>query len=476
MALKVYNVLTKKKEEFRPENRGKVKMYACGITVSDHAHIGHAYQAIVFDMIRKYLEYIGYRVVYVRNYTDVDDKIIDKARELKVDPREYAEKLIHKTDHELYELEIKPPSVLARATECIDEMIEFIEKLIAKGHAYATDTGDVYFDVKTFPRYGQFSNRDLNESVSGVRKEIEPGKRNEQDFALWKRAGSDEIYWESPWGRGRPGWHIECSAMSIKYLGETLDIHGGGQELLFPHHENEIAQSEALTGKQFARYWLHNGLVYIDGQKMSKSLGNSILLETMIKDYNKEAIRLMLLQNNYRSNLNLLPGMFEKAEAKLYHIYQLFRQVDKLGRKYLFIENNEILQKIDQDFQTAMNNDFNTPVVFANLFYYIKELEKIIKEERIQEAVNLKESLIRIYGVLGLFQQEPNDYIIEIKDKYLAKNNIDSKEVRKLIAERKKLKENNEFEQADQIREQLLQKGIVLKDSKEKTDWDVLIK
>ncbi len=476
MALKVYNVLTKKKEEFRPENRGKVKMYACGITVSDHAHIGHAYQAIVFDMIRKYLEYIGYRVVYVRNYTDVDDKIIDKARELKVDPREYAEKLIHKTDHELYELEIKPPSVLARATECIDEMIEFIEKLISKGHAYATDTGDVYFDVKTFPRYGQFSNRDLNESVSGVRKEIEPGKRNEQDFALWKRAGSDEIYWESPWGRGRPGWHIECSAMSIKYLGETLDIHGGGQELLFPHHENEIAQSEALTGKQFARYWLHNGLVYIDGQKMSKSLGNSILLETMIKDYNKEAIRLMLLQNNYRSNLNLLPGMFEKAEAKLYHIYQLFRQVDKLGRKYLFIENNEILQKIDQDFQTAMNNDFNTPVVFANLFYYIKELEKIIKEERIQEAVNLKESLIRIYGVLGLFQQEPNDYIIEIKDKYLAKNNIDSKEVRKLIAERKKLKENNEFEQADQIREQLLQKGIVLKDSKEKTDWDVLIK
>ena len=242
MSLKVYNVLTRKKEVFKPQEEGKVKMYACGITVSGDAHIGHAYQAIIFDTIKKYLEYIGYQVTYVRNYTDVDDKIIIKARQLGVNPLDYADRMIIKTDKELSALGVQRPTVQARATECIDDMIQFIQKLIDTKHAYAADNGNVFFSVSSFKEYGKLSNRSIDDSISGVRKEIEPGKLDDRDFALWKNAKDDEIFWDSPWGPGRPGWHIECSTMSMKYLGETLDIHGGGKDLIFPHHENEIAQ------------------------------------------------------------------------------------------------------------------------------------------------------------------------------------------------------------------------------------------
>jgi len=328
MSLKVYNVLTGKKEDFVPREEGKVKMYACGITVSDNAHIGHAYQAIIFDMIRSYLEYIGNEVTYVRNYTDVDDKIIINARKAGINPKDFAEAYIKKTDAELDALNIKRPTIQARATENIDEMIEFISKLIEKGYAYATEAGDVYYRVNAFSDYGKFSNRSVDEQFVGVRKEVEAGKEDDRDFALWKNAGDDEIYWESPWGKGRPGWHIECSAMSMKYLGETLDIHGGGKDLKFPHHENEIAQSEALTGKQFANYWIHNGLVKVNGQKMSKSLGNGILIEDLIKKYNPDTVKMTILQNNYRSDLNIMDGMFEQVEEKIYNIYKLFTQIN----------------------------------------------------------------------------------------------------------------------------------------------------
>ncbi len=475
MSLKVYNVLTRKKEEFVTEENNQVKMYACGITVSDDAHIGHAYQAVVFDMIYRYLMYLGYEVNYVRNYTDVDDKIINRARDLGIDASDYAKQLIEKTDEELAQLGVKPPTVLAKATECISDMIAFIEKLIEKDYAYVSENGDVYFAVATFPHYGKFSNRTLEKNVAGTRKEIEPGKRDEHDFALWKIT-DDEMAWDSPWGRGRPGWHIECSAMSMKYLGATLDIHGGGEDLLFPHHENEIAQTEALTGKQFARYWIHNGLVNINGQKMSKSLGNSILLSELLEKYNRDVIRMTLLHNSYRSYLNIVDGMFEENEARIYRIYQLFNKIDKMVDTHNLSADAETLQKIDEEFKEAMNNDFNTPVVFANLFNYISRLEKLIADEEIVEAATLKECIIKVYDVLGILQQKPEKVITEIKDKYLAKNNINEEEIEKLIAKRQALKEKGEYNEADQVRTQLLNKGVVLRDTREKTYWDIVIK
>ena len=324
MSLKFYNVLSRKKEEFVPIEDKKVKMYACGITASGDAHIGHAYQAIVFDVIRKYLEYKGYDVTYVRNYTDVDDKIILKARELCMDPAEYAKEKMSKIDLELAALKITKPTIQSKATECIDDIIELIKKLIEKNYAYSTENGDVFFKVDSFKDYGKLSNRIIEDGLSGVRKSVEPGKLDDKDFALWKNAKDDEIFWDSPWGLGRPGWHIECSAMVMKYLGDSIDIHGGGKDLVFPHHENEIAQSEALTGKTFSNYWIHNGLIKVNGQKMSKSLNNGILLEDLLKEYNYEVIRMTLLGNNYRSDMNVVDGIFEENESKLYSIYKLF--------------------------------------------------------------------------------------------------------------------------------------------------------
>jgi len=473
MSLKVYNVLTGKKEDFVPREEGKVKMYACGITVSDNAHIGHAYQAIIFDMIRSYLEYIGNEVTYVRNYTDVDDKIIINARKAGINPKDFAEAYIKKTDAELDALNIKRPTIQARATENIDEMIEFISKLIEKGYAYATEAGDVYYRVNAFSDYGKFSNRSVDEQFVGVRKEVEAGKEDDRDFALWKNAGDDEIYWESPWGKGRPGWHIECSAMSMKYLGETLDIHGGGKDLKFPHHENEIAQSEALTGKQFANYWIHNGLVKVNGQKMSKSLGNGILIEDLIKKYNPDTVKMTILQNNYRSDLNIMDGMFEQVEEKIYNIYKLFTQIDSLGEGLNSNKDTEIYKTIDTEFRDAMDNDFNTSVVISNIFGYINTMNKLIDKKDIQALVDMKYAIKKIYKTFGLLQQEPDKVISEIKNKYLTAYNITVDEIESAINLRNEYKINKNYEGADQIRNELLEKGITIKDSREGTSWDI---
>lgn len=339
MSIYIYNVLTRKKELFVPIEERKVKMYACGITASGDAHIGHAYQSVIFDVIKKYFEYKGYEVTYVRNYTDVDDKIIAKGNELGIDPQEYANNQIIKTDFELNKIGNDRATVQARATENINEMIDFIKKLIEKGYAYSTEFGDVFFSVKKYSQYGKLSNRVVENSISGVRKDVEPGKIDNEDFALWKSAKKNEIYWEAPWGKGRPGWHIECSAMSMKYLGETIDIHGGGKDLIFPHHENEIAQSEALTGKKFSNYWIHNGLVKLNGQKMSKSLGNGISIKELLDLYNPDVIRFVLLQNNYKSDLNIVDGIFEEVEKHLYNFYKTFAAIDNLeGKKSIKIK------------------------------------------------------------------------------------------------------------------------------------------
>lgn len=476
MALKVYNVLTRTKELFVPEKEGKVKMYACGITASGDAHIGHAYQAIVFDMIKKYLEYIGYAVTYVRNYTDVDDKIIIKARELGVNPKTFAEEIMRKTDVELERLGVEKPTIQSKATECIEDMIDYISKLIKSGHAYATENGDVFFSVESFANYGKFSNRITEESISGVRKDVEPGKRDERDFALWKNAKNDEIFWDSPWGNGRPGWHIECSTMSMKYLGETLDIHGGGKDLVFPHHENEIAQSESLTGKQFAKYWIHNGLIQVNGQKMSKSLNNGILLQDLLKEYNKDVIRMTLLQNNYRTDMNIIDGIFEVNEDKIYSIYKLFELIDELGKDCQIDTKSSIIEKVRSEFIEAMDNDFNTSLAIANLLNYISDMSKNINNPNsIAELVNTKYVLINVYKVLGLLQQNPKDVVAQIKNKYMSINNITEEEIESLIQERSELKKEGKYNEADDIRKSLLKRGIELKDTREKTDWDINI-
>lgn len=475
MSMKLYNVLTRKKEEFIPQEEGKVKMYACGITASGDAHIGHAYQAIIFDVIKKYLEYIGFDVTYVRNYTDVDDKIIIRARNLGVSPTDYANKMMAKIDEELAQLMIDKPTIQSKATECIPDMIEFIKKLIEKGHAYSTENGDVFFDVSSFPEYGKLSNRVVEDSISGVRKSVEPGKRDDKDFALWKNAKDDEIFWDSPWGPGRPGWHIECSAMSMKYLGETIDIHGGGKDLIFPHHENEIAQSEALTGKQFSKYWLHNGLIKVNGQKMSKSLNNGILLEDLLNEYNPEIVRMSLLENNYRSDMNVVDGMFDQHEAKIYMIYKLFLLIDRLGKDLTPEENTEDYEMINKGFIKAMSNDFNTSVAIASIFEYVNILNKLLNKKDIQRAVNIKASLIKVFKPLGLLQQNPTLVIDQIKNKYLEIYDIEEHEITDLILDRQKYKAQKNWAEADKIRDELLSKGIVIKDNGDTTEWDVEI-
>ena len=473
--LKFYNVLNKKKEEFSPIDENLVKMYACGITASGDAHIGHAYQAIVFDVIRKYLEYKGYNVKYVRNYTDVDDKIIIRAREEGVTPKEFAEAKMAKIDKELDALNVTRPTIMSKATECIDDIISLIVSLIEKGYAYSTEYGDVFFKVESFNGYGKLSNRIIDDSISGVRKEVEPGKLDDRDFALWKKAGNDEIYWESPWGKGRPGWHIECSAMVMKYLGETIDIHGGGKDLIFPHHENEIAQSEAVTGKPFANYWVHNGLIKINGQKMSKSLRNGILLEDLLKSYNPEVIRMTLLANNYRSDMNVMDGFFEDNENKLYTIYKLFKQIDELTEGIEVNKESIEYKEITDSFINAMDNDFNTSLAIANIFDKINVLSKLINKKEINALINIKQSIIDNYKVLELFQNNPIKFINELRNKYIKKYNIDEEKVNELIDKRNEYKANKDYENADKVREELLAMNVIIKDSSLGTEWDIVI-
>ena len=473
MSLKIYNVLNRKKEEFKSIESGKVRMYACGITASGEAHVGHAYQAIVFDIIRKYLEYLGYNVTYVRNYTDIDDKIILKARDLGVTPTKYANDIMKSIDKDLAIIGVDRPSIQSKATECIEDMIEFIQKLIEKGYAYSTKEGNVFFEVSKFKDYGKLSHQDLDEQLIAVRKELEPGKQNEKDFALWKNAEDDEIWWESPWGKGRPGWHIECSTMSMKYLGETIDIHGGGRDLVFPHHENEIAQSEALTGKQFSNYWIHNGLIKVNGKKMSKSLGNGILLKDLINKYNFEVIRLALENNNYRSDLNIYDGMFEEKEKQLYYIYRTLSLVenntsnliaDKKSNEYI-----DIIRKFEED----MNDDFNYSLAISRVFEYMNDINRLLSEKKYQEVLNIATAIKTVYKLLGLFNQNPEIFINEIKIKFLKDNNIDEEYIDSLLNTRQKLKIAKNYEEADKIRDLLLEKNIIISDTRDGTFWDI---
>lgn len=451
--LRVTNTLTKKKEEFKPITANNVFMYACGITVSGEAHIGHAEQAIIFDIIRKYLEKKGYNVTYARNYTDVDDKIIANALKLGVDPMKFAKDNIQIIDAAMEKLKVQKATMELKATENIENIIEFVAALINKGYAYATDEGDVYFSVENFAEYGKLSNRNLDDQFSGTRKDIEENKKNPLDFALWKSAKPNEIYWESPWGKGRPGWHIECSAMNYYHLGEQIDIHGGGRDLIFPHHENEIAQTEALTGKPFAKYWLHNGLIKVNGQKMSKSLGNSIYLKDILDKYDSEIIRFALLQTNYKNDINITDSFFTDALKHMLNFYKILDKVEKQAVKSL-AKNLDI----DKEFNEAMDDDFNTALAVSNLFKYFKLMQEKLNNNDpsvIEEYNAIKET----YALFGLFQQNASEFI----EKNEIKEEI-PENVAKLANERWEAKKNKDYNKADELRKQILELGYEIKD------------
>ena len=460
--VKVFDTLTEKKREFKPLEDKTVKMYVCGPTVYDHAHIGHARSAVVFDVIRRWLEYKGYKVIYVRNYTDVDDKIIKRSREEGIPWYEVAEKYIKSYEEDMRALNVKEPTYKPRVTEHIREIIEMINGLIDKGYAYEAD-GDVYFSVEKFPEYGKLSKRKIDELIAGAR--IEPGekKRNPLDFALWKKSKEGEPGWESPWGIGRPGWHIECSAMSMKYFGETMDIHGGGLDLIFPHHENEIAQSEAYTGKTFVRYWIHNGFVMVNKEKMSKSLGNFFTIKDILKEFSPDVLRLFLISTHYRNPIDFSFERLKDAERSLSRLLNFIESRKIIEELPISEEKSKELniESFRLEFESAMDDDFNTAKALGVLFEFVKSAnplkDKAIKENKIAasekkalfEAIDFVENILKLLG----FKLE--------KEK---EKGIEDELIKLLIDIRSELRKRRAFDLADLIRNKLKEIGITLED------------
>ena len=456
--IKFYNSLSRQKEDFVPLDDHNVKMYACGITPSAEAHIGHLYQAFIYDIMRKFLVKEGYKVIYARNYTDVDDKIIAKSNELHVPAGEYAEKMIEEIDKEMQAFQIGEPDVWLYATKTILDMIKFISKLIEKGKAYSTPNGDVYFSVDTFREYGKLSGRRTEEALDGVRIENDEFKRSPLDFALWKSAKEGEPFWESPWGKGRPGWHIECSVMNYVTFGEQIDIHGGGRDLLFPHHENEIAQTESLTGKLFAKYWIHNGLIRVNGQKMSKSLGNSLLMKDLRKDYHIEVIKFALLQNSYHTDINITDKLFEDSEKHLYNFYKVLSEAEDKFGKFQGVDAS-----VGENFDDAMRDDLNTSKAISYLFNIFKDAKEKIKNGDKSVMVTLN-SVINTYSLLGLFKENPKTFISQVDEKM--KIDIPN-EIKDLAEKRWQAKKEKNFALSDSLRDEIQSKGYLVKDTRD---------
>lgn len=480
--MKIYNSMTRKKEEFKPLEEGKVKMYACGITVYDLSHIGHARQAIVYSMIAEYLSFRDYEVKYVRNYTDVDDKIINRAKLLNKEPLEFSKEQIREAEIDMENLHVKDADVKPKASENINNIIRFVQGLIEKGYAYETEKGDVYYIVRKFKEYGKLSNRNIDELINGVRKDVEEGKKDPLDFALWKAAKPGEIYWNSPWGKGRPGWHIECSAMALNELGEMIDIHGGGKDLIFPHHENEIAQSEALNGKPFAKYWSHCGLIKINGEKMSKSLGNSLTIRDALKKYDYEVIKYVFMQKHYTTDIDILDSDFNIAEEHLYYFYNTLKKVKdiKIDEKNEEKIDYSIINNLENKFIQAMDDDFNTTIVVSelfNIFKYINNQLYIMNKENksyiYSTLSKLVEKIRQLYNIIGLFTHDEDEYINDYKNKKIMELGISKDEIEQKIRLRFEFKKDKDFENADKIRKELLDNGIVLNDTREGTSWSI---
>ena len=454
--MKIFNTLTREKEEFKPITEGEVKIYACGPTVYNYIHIGNARPICVFDVLRRYLEYRGYKVTFVQNFTDIDDKIIKKANEEGTDYKIVSEKYIEEFWKDAKGLNFRPATVHPKATENIDKIIEIVSGLIENGHAYAVD-GDVYFSPKTFPEYGKLSHQPLEELEAGARIMVGDIKRDPMDFALWKAAKPGEPYWDSPWGKGRPGWHIECSAMVCRYLGETIDIHCGGQDLIFPHHENEIAQSECFTGKPFAHYWMHNGYINVDNVKMSKSLGNFFTVRDVAEKYGYEPIRYLMISSSYRSPINYSVDIIEQCKASLQRLYTCRDGIDFEIKNAPDGEPDENIKaqfdKRVEQFIKAMDDDLNTADGIAAVFELARDINTLVVGKGVTKATAEYAAKIfdELTGVLGLVYNRKTETLDE---------DIDA-----MIEARTKARKEKNWAEADRIRDELKAMGIVLEDT-----------
>ena len=457
----IYNTYTQQKEEFKPIDDGKVRIYVCGLTTYDYCHLGHARMLVAFDVIVRYLRARGFKVTYVRNITDIDDKILARAAENNELFSELTDRFIKAMHEDEQALGIFPPDQEPRATGHIDQIISMIETLIEKEFAYQAANGDVYFSVVRFPGYGKLSKKNTDDLIDGARIEIGELKKDPRDFVLWKPSKDNEIGWDSPWGYGRPGWHIECSAMSSCALGDNFDIHGGGTDLMFPHHENEIAQSEAATGARFANVWIHNGPLRIDNEKMSKSLGNFFTVREVLKYYDAEVIRHLLVASHYRSPINYSEQSLQQSASALERFYISLEDLDISGAKYL------TNSRFEKAFYQAMDDDFNTPEAFSVMFEMVKEINKHKTKDRAY-ANQLGALLIRLGGILGFLQNEPSKFL-----RSAVSIEVDFQEIERMIAAREQARADKDWKRADEIRDQLATMKVVVEDGDEGSSWRI---
>ncbi|MCB1052273.1 MAG: cysteine--tRNA ligase [Acidobacteria bacterium] len=480
MTITLYDTLTQTKKPFSPVQAGKVSLYACGVTVYDLCHIGHAMQAIIYDVIRRYLEFRGFEVIYVRNYTDVDDKIIQRAQERGMHPLDLSAEMIQACESDLDLLEVQPATHSPKVSEFMPQITQMIETLIQNGHAYAA-SGDVYFRVRSFGRYGCLSNRRCEDLQAGSRVEVNPLKEDPMDFALWKSAKPGEVSWSSPWGEGRPGWHIECSAMAVALLGETFDIHGGGKDLIFPHHENEIAQSECATGKPFANYWIHNGLLTVDGRKMSKSLNNFLTIRDAVAKYHPHTIRYAILSHQYGTNIDFSEKVFYDAYQRLIYLYTLLAKLQELEDQFPDVERQapapEDAEWVEK-FRQAMDDDFNSAAAFGVLSAGCKAFNDLLAQSgklknRAPQLLWLGRHIREYLGIFGLAPGEPKTKLAEINQYLIRSKGLDVAWVEDQIAERQALRQNKKYEEADQVRQRLIERGVLVMDTPNGTTWQV---
>lgn len=450
--MKIFNSMTGKKEELNPLTPGQFNIYACGPTVYNYVHIGNARPLIVFDTLRRYLEYRGYKVNFVQNFTDVDDKMIRVAAEEGITVKELGDRFIDEYFKDAQALNVRPATIHPKATEHIGEIIALVQKLIDKGHAYELN-GDVYFDTQSFPGYGKLSGQDLSELELGARIDINESKKNPMDFALWKAQKDGEIAWDSPWGKGRPGWHIECSAMSMKYLGDTLDIHGGGQDLKFPHHENEVAQSEAATGKPFANYWMHNGYINIDNKKMSKSAGNFFTVRDILKEFRGNAVRLFMLSAHYANPINFLRELLQQSETAYDRILNCRENLEFVmaNPKDNAVQVAPAIAALNEKFNAAMDDDLNTADAIGGIFEYVKEINTLFSDGgRAQDAKAAKDAMDALLDVLGILPAEESEI---------------PNEVMELAEKRQAARAEKNWAEADRLRDEINSLGYELKDT-----------
>lgn len=470
MSLKIFNTLARVKQDFKPLQPGKVSMYVCGMTVYDYCHLGHARVLVAFDVISRYLRSSGYDVNYVRNITDIDDKILQRATANAEPYTDLTERFISCMHEDEQRLGVHRPDQEPRATAYIEDIISMVKTLVEKGYAYAADNGDVYYAVSEFADYGALSGKNPEELLAGARVEVEGAKRDPRDFALWKSATADEVHWDSPWGKGRPGWHIECSAMSTCCLGNSFDIHGGGPDLPFPHHENEIAQSEAATGQKYANYWMHAGAVRVDGEKMSKSLGNFFTIREILDRYHPEVVRYLLLASHYRSAINYSEESLQGAKVALDRFYKALQSA------HAFLaglpEPIELLALVNpseyvERFKEAMDDDFNTPVALAAMFDQVRALNSAIADREIALASQLALELKSLGAMLGILQADAQSFL----QAGTSQESLSAELIEEKIQARKQAKLDKDFALADRIRDELNEQGVILEDTGGVTTW-----